>query len=187
MDQSGFVNNILKATVSIDFGRKGFATKGKAEEGRVSYEEGIPLALSTFQEAQSSGDPQAMILAEYTFISQELQFCERTDKESLSSLTKAIQSFDDAFLAIQAVEDPRYIITDKAFPHNGTYRIGGFPKDSFHIACIGHKTRIQNILRSPGIDPIEKALYKLRFTNLSVAQNSYVIKQKWAIENITQY
>jgi hypothetical protein len=28
-------------TVYLDFGRKGFATRGKAEEGRISYEEGI--------------------------------------------------------------------------------------------------------------------------------------------------
>ena len=54
----------------------------------------------------------------------------------------------------------------------------GFPKDSFHIACIGHKTRIQNILRSPGIDPIEKSLLKQRFSNIVAAQNSYIEKQK---------
>ena len=178
MDQTGYVTNILRATTNIDAGRKGFATKGKAEEGRILYEEGIALALSTFQEAQASADPLSMILAEYTFISQELQFCEKTDKDSLSSLTKAIQSFDDAFLAIQAVEDSRYIITDKAFPHNGTHRISGFPKDSFHVACVGHKTRIQNILRSPCIDPIEKSLLKQRFPNLTAAQNCYIEKQK---------
>jgi hypothetical protein len=60
------------ATASIDNGRKGFATRGKAEEGRISYEDGIAKALATFKEAQSSADPQTMILAEYTFITQEL-------------------------------------------------------------------------------------------------------------------
>ena len=38
MDQIGLVNNITEATTSIDFGRKGFATRCKAEEGRLSYE-----------------------------------------------------------------------------------------------------------------------------------------------------
>jgi len=118
---------------------------------------------------------------EYTLISQELQFCEETDKDTLSSLTQAIQSFDDAFLALKAVENPNYRITDETTPHSSKYRVSGFPKDSFHIACISHKTRLQNILRSPGIDPIEKALLKQRFANLSAAQNGYIEKQKKAM------
>jgi hypothetical protein len=162
-------------------GRKGFATRGKAEEGRISYEEGIAKALSAFKEAQISADPQTIILAEYTFLTQELQFCAETDKDSISSLTQAIQSFDDAFLAIEAVEDPGYKIVDKTFPHNGKYRISGFPKDSLHIACIAHKTRLQNILRAPGIDSLEKALLKQRFANLPAAQNGYIEKQKKAL------
>ena len=52
------------------------------------------------------------------------------------------------------------------------------------MACISHKTRIQNILRAPGIDPIEKALLKQRFANLSAAQNSYIEKQKTALASL---
>jgi len=37
----GLVDNIYEAVAAIDAGRKGFATRGKAEEGRISYEEGI--------------------------------------------------------------------------------------------------------------------------------------------------
>ena len=103
MDLSGLINNILNATAAIDFGRKGFATKGMAEEGRSSYEVGISVALSAFKEAQNSADHQTLILAEYTFITQELQFCAKTDKEAFNSLTHAIQSFDDALLALQVV------------------------------------------------------------------------------------
>jgi hypothetical protein len=180
LEAIGYIDSVSQATASIDFGRKGFATKGKAEEGRVSYEEGIARAMSAFKEAQASADPQILILAEYTFISQELQFCDKSDKDSFSSLTKAVESFDDAFLALKAVENPNYKITDETTPHNGKYRVSGFPKDSFHIACIGHKTRLQNILRSPGIDQIEKALLKQRFANLSTAQHGYIEKQKKA-------
>ena len=144
MVPTGLINNIYDAVAAIDFGRKGFATRGKAEEGRISYEKGIALAMTAFKEAQISTDPETIILAEYTFITQELQFCEKTDKDSLSSLTQAIQSFDDAF----------------------------------HTACISHKTRLQNVLRAPGIDPIEKALLKQRFTNLSAAQGGYLEKQR---------
>ena len=183
MDIAGLLSDIYDAGLAIDFGRKGFATRGKAEEGRLSYEYGISLALSVFRDAQSTTDPQTIILVEYTFINQELQFCEETDKESISSLTKAIQSFDDAFLALKAVENPGYKIAEQTFPHNNKYRVSGFPKDSFHIACISHKTRLQNILRAPGIDAIEKALLKQRFANLSIAQNGYIEMQKMALEN----
>jgi len=182
--ETGLLIRIANAAASIDSGRKGFATRGKEQEGRISYETGIAAALSAFKEAQTTADPQIMILAEYTFLTQELQFCEKTDKDSLTSLTKAIQSFDDAFLTLRTVENPNYKIADEIIPHHKKYRVsGGFPKDSFHIACGSHKTRIQNILRAPGIDPIEKALLKQRLLNLPTAQNSYIEKQKKVLAN----
>jgi hypothetical protein len=183
LDITGLVNSIITATSNIDAGRKGFATKGKAEEGRVFYEEGIAEALSVFKEAQATADPQTIILVEYTFLAQELQFCEKTDKESFNSLNKAIQRFDDAFLALQAVEDSGYKMVDKATPHDKDYRVSGFPKDSFHIACDSHKTRLKNILRAPGIDSIEKSLLKQRLINLPTAQNGYIEKQKKVLAN----
>jgi len=181
LDKIGLITRITDAALAIDSGRKGFATRGKAEEGRISYEKGKAEAMTAFQEAQTTADPQIMILAEYTFLTLELQFCEKTDKDSLNSLTRALQSFDDAFLALQAVEDPGYKMVDKATPHHKDYRVSGFPKDSFHIACDSHKTRIKNILRAPGIDPIEKSLLKQRLANLPTAQNGYVEKQKKAL------
>ena len=184
MDHSGLVNSIYDAAIAIDSGRKGFATRGKEHEGRLSYEQGIALALSSFKDAQSTVDPQIIILAEYTFISQELQFCKETDKDTLSSLNQAIKSFDDAFLALNTVEDATlYQGAETTFPHSGKYRVNGFPKDAFHIACIAHRTRLQNVLRSPGIDPIEKTLLKQRFDNLSTAQSGYIEKQKNAMAN----
>jgi hypothetical protein len=186
--KTGLVNRINAAAFSIDFGRKGFATRGKAEEGRISYEKGIAEALAAFKEASATdvaaatADPHTIILAEYTFLSQELEFCEKSDKESFSSLTKALKSFDDAFLALKAVEEGSYIVVDQCTPHDKKYRVGVvYPKDSFHVACGSHKTRLENILRSPGIDPIEKALLKQRLANLPAAQNGYIEKQKKAL------
>ena len=184
MDQTGLVSRIYEAALNIDFGRKGFAIRGNEQEGRISYEDGIAEALSAFQEAQASIDPYIIILAEYTFISQELHLCSETDKDTLNSLTQAIQSFDDAFLAFKIVEDSAlYKGAEKTYPHRSIYRVSGFPKDAFHIACIAHKTRLKNTLRAPGIDPIEKALLKQRFANLSAAQNGYIGKQKKAMSN----
>jgi hypothetical protein len=184
MDLIGYVNNITEAATSIDSGRKGFATRGKAEEGRIFYEDGIAEALSAFQEAQTSADPRAIILAEYTFLTQELQFCDKSDKDSITSLTKAIQFFDDAFLALKVVEERiLYQGTEQTYPHDSKYRVKGFPKDSFHIACSSHKTRIQNMLKTPGTDPIEKALLKQRLVNLPAAQKGYIEKQRIAMNS----
>jgi len=182
LEITGLVYKISDAALAIDFGRKGFATRGKAEEGRISYEDGITAALSTFRDAQSTVDPHTIILIEYTFLTQELQFCEKTDSDSLSSLTQAIQSFDDAFLSLKIVENSdHYKSAEQTHPHSKKYRIKGFPKDSYHIACEAHKTRLRNILRAPGIDPIEKALLKQRFANLATAQKGYIEKQKKAL------
>jgi len=182
LDTAGLINNIYEATINIELGRKGFATRGKAEEGRLSYERGISQALSAFRDARSTTDPEIIILVEYTFLAQEFQFCDKTDTDSLSSLTQAIQSFDDAFLVLKIVEDSTlYKAVDQSFPHNEKYREKGFPKDSYHIACKAHRTRLKNILRSPGIDPIEKALLKQRFTNMATGQKGYLSMQKKAI------
>jgi hypothetical protein len=174
LDQTGLINNILEAAINIDFGRKGFAARGKEAEGRLSYEKGIAAALSAFQEAQTATNPQILLLAEYTFVAQELQFCHKIDKDTFSSLTEA----DDAFLALEAVEELGYKTADKTYPHKEVYRVSGYPKDAFHIACIAHRTRLQNVLRAPGIDPIEKALLKQRFANMKTAQDGYVEKQR---------
>jgi len=172
-------NKKINAATSIDSGRKGFATRGREQEGRISYENGIAQAMSAFKEAQATADPETILLTEYTFITQELEFCEKTDKDSLNSLTKTIQSFDDAFLALEVVDDKTlYKAVEKAIPHGSKHRVKGFPKDAYHIACDSHKTRLKNVLRSPGIDPIEKALLKQRYINLFAGQGGYVEKQR---------
>jgi len=160
MDLISLATRIYDAAIHIDAGRKGFATKGKEAEGRISYEYGIERAMLAFQETQVSNDPQAIIFAEYTFISLEYQLCDKKDKDTLNSLTQAIESFKDALLALKAIDESDCKSVDQFFPHNRKYRVKGCPKDSFHIACIAHYTRLKNIIRAPGIDPIEKALLK---------------------------
>jgi len=182
LDPIGLAAEVYDAVINIYAGRKGFATTGKEREGRVSFETGIASALVAFREAQAFADPHAIILAEYTYISQELELCPEADKHSRNSLTLARQSFDDAFLVLQVVEDGAiYKWVDKAFPRHKDYRFRELPKDAFHIACMAHKTRLQNILRSPGIDPIEKALLQQRIANLATAQSGYATRQEKAL------
>jgi len=182
LDLTGLITRIAVAVISIDSGRKGFAIEGKEREGRISFEKGIASSFETFKEVQISADTYTIILAEYTFISQELQLCSETDKNAFNSLTQAKQNFDDAFLALQVVENSSiYKEADKLFLHNKDYRIRGFPKDAFHNACNSHKTRLSNTLRVFGVDPIEKALIEQRIANLETAKNGYLEKQKKAL------
>ena len=188
MVPAGLINNIYIAAAAIDYGRKGFAIRGKAEEGRISYEDGIALAMTSFQEASNqrfaaTADPQTILLAEYTFITQELEFCEKSDKDAISSLSKAIRFFDDAFLALEVVKDKTlYQGAEQTYPHDNEYRIKeGFPKDAYHIAYNGHKGRLQNILKTPGLDPIEKALLKQRLDAIKAGQEGYLEKQRKAL------
>ena len=74
-----------------------------------------------------------------------------------------------------------YQATDKTYPHDGKYRIKVYPMDSFHIAIKGHKGRLQNILKTPGLDPIEKALHKQRLDTIKAGQRGYLEMQGKAL------
>ena len=138
MDLAGLVEKIIEAAAAI--GRKGFATRGKAEEGRLSYERGISEALSAFK---------------------------------------------DAFLVLKLVEDSvLYQVAEQAFPHNDKQRIKGYPRDSYHIAINAHRTRLRNMLRTPGVDLIKKAMLKQRYANLATGQNGYLVKQGKALISV---
>jgi hypothetical protein len=178
MDLTSFLLNLVECAAHVDAGRKGLATTGEEPEGHIRFDRGIFGALTAFKEAEADGDPQIIILAESVFLQQELQFCGETAKATRTSLTRAVQEFGDALLAFEAVQDSRYVITEKTFQHSPKQRYQGFPKDSFHLACISHRTRIQNILKVPGMNPIERAVYEQRFSNMTTAQNSYIQFQK---------
>ena len=135
MDLDGLPNKVFNAVADIYYGRNGLATDGAEREGRISYGIGIAEAFSAFQEAQIAGDLKTFILIELTFLQQELQFCDEDDTFTLSSLTQATESFEDALLSLEAVEDSGYKVADKTYPRSSKYRIDSCPKDAFHLAC----------------------------------------------------
>jgi len=183
MDLIGLINKILSSTSRIDKGRKGLRTNGQEHEGRLFYEEGITSALDAFSQALSTGNPQTILATEEAFIEQELKYCNNDDIYSRSSLTQALQSFEDAFLCFESVENyTEYKAANKTWPHTKKYRIKNYPKDSFHLACISHRTRLQNVLRAPGINMIEKTVLEQRAANMTSAQSIYLRKQKEALE-----
>jgi hypothetical protein len=182
MDQTGLVAKILLAVQYIDWGRKGLATDGQEHEGRINFEEGIAGALAVFQEVQTAADPQTIVLAELTFLQQELYFCNEDDTITQCSLAQAVQSFEDALRCLVTVEDSilyRAAETTHLTAHKK--RIQGCPKDAVHLACLSHRTRLWNSLRTPGINMIEKAVLRQRIANMKAIQGNYLAKQKKAL------
>jgi hypothetical protein len=176
------LNKIVVSVAALDVGRKGFATDGKEHDGRIAYERGIAGTAESFDAAQASGDPETIILAELSFLQQEFQFCNEADIDTKSSLAQAIQSFEDALRCLKTVENQTlYQGAETTHPTASKYRIQGFPKDAFHLACIAHRTRLRNILRAPGINMVEKAVLNKRAANMATAQAGYIDKQKTAL------
>ena len=183
MELTGFLIDLADFANKICIGRKGLATNGEEHEGRLNYEKGISGALESFQKAHTSAEPQVIILAELIFLQQELRFCHETDAITQSSLTQAVQSFEDALRCLKIVENPNaYRFAEATHPTAPKYRIKGFPKDAFHLACLSHRTRLQNILRAPGINITEKAALQQRVDNMLAAQGSYIQKQRAALD-----
>jgi hypothetical protein len=182
MELSGLLNNLIRGASDIDLGRKGFTVTGDEYNGHINYDRGISLALAAFQDAKIIADPQTFILTELVFLQQELQFCNEVDTNAQSSLTQAIQSFDDALRAFKADQDSTmYKGVELACPQDRKFRYHSMPKDAYHIACIAHRTRLQNILRVPGMNMTEKVVYQQRFDNMKTAQDSYVALQEKAL------
>jgi hypothetical protein len=141
------------------------------------------MAMLAFKDAYTSADPETIMLAEEAFLQQEQQFCGPGDTKTYSSLTLALQSFDDAFRCVKIVENAdAYRFAEATYPTtvlNCRYR--DLPKDAFHHSCMSHYTRLQNIIRSPGINATEKLLLEQRAANMKIAQHSYIEKQKKAL------
>jgi hypothetical protein len=169
---------IYAASLVIN-GRIARRTHGQTEQGLEDFEQGLVLAMQVFDEALASADPFLMLLAEYTFVIQELESGCPEEKEALTSYRAAGSAFDDAFRALEVVKDGTlYKGVEKAFPHRKDYRHNGCPKDAFHIAYIGHKTRLQNTLKQIGIDPLERSFREKRVQTCPIAQAAYTVLQK---------
>jgi hypothetical protein len=88
--------------------------------------------MEVFLEAYVMRDAKTFAQVEYTLLIQEREFCDPADTFAIASLTQAIQSFDDAFLALEAVSSPAYRAVEQAIPHRKEYRFHGMPKDAYH-------------------------------------------------------
>jgi hypothetical protein len=174
MDKNGLKNDIFTAGLYIANGRKNVFVQGEERDGRVTFEKGHVLARETFQEALNSGDVYLILLAESLFVAQELAESEADEKEGIASAKKAMERFDDAFLALEVVsQSEAYRHVDKVFPHDREYRHNGLPRDSFHVACDSHKARLTNGLSRIGIAKLDRELSKVRLAAVDAIQEVY--------------
>jgi hypothetical protein len=119
---------------------------------------------------------------DYFFMSGELAESDGKEPEGKASAEAALHSFDDAFLALEAVEEGvAYRIAEKVIPHSAQYRYQGLPKDAFHIACIAHMTRLKNGLSRLGLPKLDRELAKIRIAALGAIQQVYLEKQQAAL------
>jgi hypothetical protein len=174
------------SVIDIYRGRRGLETDGGECEGRVSFSGGLTLALDTFQKIrlQAAEDLELVILAEYSFLGQELYFCAPSDTNARTSLVKAVQEFDEAFLALEILQNVEsYKSAEKTYSTRMEFRHNGMPKDAFHVACAGHIVRMKNILKAPGISLAEKEVLKQRCSNMKTAQEVYLEMQRKILTN----
>jgi len=185
MDRTGLLVRVNKAAVSINRGRLWQNTEGQEAAGRVSYQDGLALALKAFAEAGAgaSDDLELVILAEMAYVAQELFFCPPGDRRTITSLKNAVEAFERAMLAKKEVEaGASYAVVDRCLPFRKECRWDdGLPKDSFHWACAGHHTRLLGVARTPGVSETEKALLDRRMANLDIAQRVYGGLQRTAL------
>jgi hypothetical protein len=154
---------------------------GREHEGKISYDDGISIAFTSFQEAETMANCELLILAEETFLQQELQYCDVSDTITRNSLIQAIQSFDDALRSLDVVGRPSaYQEAEKTYPTTKN-RKHGLPQDAFHQACDAHRTRLSNSLRTPGVNMKEKAVIRQRVANMGTATSYYIEKQRKAL------
>ncbi|GHU75226.1 hypothetical protein FACS189461_1060 [Spirochaetia bacterium] len=179
MDKIGLVDRVTTAVVNIALGRRYLAAIGRENEGGPPYHQGLTDAVLFFDEVYAEKDLDLMLLAERTFLMQELHSCDPADAAALSSAQQAVDSFADAFRALGVVRDgAAYKEAEKTYPRNRRNRVHGYPKDALHQACIAHKTRIGNALRTMGLNLTEKGVYQKRKRNLGTMQSVYGTYQK---------
>jgi hypothetical protein len=133
LDKTGLLAKIYDSASAIDQGRKWLDTDGLEHEGRINYRKGLALGVEAFKEAQTHAteDLYTLFIAEYTFLGEEFEFCAVQDTKTKTSLSKAIQDFEEAFLALEVLQSTEgYTFVEKAISHHTVFRYKEMPKDA---------------------------------------------------------
>ncbi len=182
MEKIGLGTRISLSVEKIAIGRIGLDTDGGEVDGHVFFKRGLLEALAVFREVHASvgNDVESVLLAEHAYLTEELRYCNSTEKDVISSMTAGIEAFNDALRAYEVVQDAViYKGVEKSYPRNPKYRHKGMPKDAFHIACLAATARLRNSLKTPGINGIERDVYVQRAKDMVAMQDVY-----WELQQI---
>jgi hypothetical protein len=105
LDAIGLTDRITDAVELIANGRVELRTKGKAEDGRIKFHDGLGLATGIFTDVDASRDPYMITLSEYVYTAKELASSRPEEKEGRASCEAAMHDFDDAFRSLEAVKN----------------------------------------------------------------------------------
>jgi len=97
LEKTGLIADMVAAVASIAAGRSTFEIDGREHEGMVNFKEGMAAAYTLYEDGIQSGDCELMLLAEYTYLSEEAEYSEPDQKGADASAAAALQSFDDVF------------------------------------------------------------------------------------------
>ncbi|GHT54320.1 hypothetical protein AGMMS49982_18820 [Bacteroidia bacterium] len=181
MEKTGLLDRITLGVENIADGRKGLATIGATEAGLASFMSGLLSAKVVFTEVHDNvvNDIGAVVLVEHAYLTEERRYCSDAEKSVVASMTAGIVAFKDALQALEIAQDAvAYRNAEATYSHLPEYRYKGMPKDAFHVACLAATTRLNNTLRTPGINDIERQIYDQRSKNMSAAQGAYLVIQQ---------
>jgi hypothetical protein len=82
LERIGLINRVTDAVTEIVQGRRGLWTKGEAENGLAYFTGGLQRAKAVFTEVQALRDLYLMLLAEYSYVGQELASSSNEEKEA---------------------------------------------------------------------------------------------------------
>ncbi|MDR1785023.1 MAG: hypothetical protein LBR23_00950 [Spirochaetaceae bacterium] len=183
MEKAGLIADVIEGVNQVAKGRRYLMTKGETEEGLASFLNGHELLLRVFKEAHTSGDPELMVLAEFSYTRLELGESSASEPLAQSSAEAAVSYFDAAMNTFPLVRDKAsYKIVDRACSPHHSYRYSGCPKDAVHVACASDRTRIQNALRRIGVPESDITLAIERMAMLKAAQEAYHALQQEALD-----
>jgi hypothetical protein len=181
MDKNSLEIKITEAVNNMITGRRSREIEGKAEEGRVLLNIGQKLLVSTLNDVIASGDVALMLDAMMFFTVQELAQNDAGEPVARKSAETAMEKFQDALLALEAVKSDSYWVADKVISHQKKFRRSGMPKDAFHYACDSDRMRILKGLAEFGHSSAMIELSELRRKLVDTAQSEYCLLQQKAL------
>jgi hypothetical protein len=139
LEKTGLPSRIYTSVTDIYNGRAWLDTDGLERNGRIGFNKGLAAALAAFQEVEAEADLESLILCEYTYESQEFQYCGDEDTATKDTLTTAMEGFKDAQVALKILGiSESYRIAEQTYSRHKDCRYNGMHQQQ--SCCKTHST-----------------------------------------------